>query len=234
MDLSFLYNEGKFNAFTTQHYLPLLIISIIGAASIIYSKKYLNSPQQWKLLFYMSFVPLIGYLIMLSVVVYQGAFLFKEDLPVHLCRALAFMAPIVVYKKNRFWMGVIYFWIIVGTLNANITPDIEFGFPHWDYFTYWMRHGFLVLIPVYYVIVLGVRIKKRDVWNAFWLANGYVVFSLIVNYAFDSNYMYTMRKPPVTTLLSYMGEWPIYLFSVQLLGLVLFWVAYLPFMFIKR
>jgi len=97
-----------------------------------------------------------------------------------------------------------------------------------------MMHGFLVLVPLYYVIVIGIRIQGRDIWNAFWLANAYVVFSLIVNYALDSNYMYTMHKPPVTTLLSYMGEWPVYLFTVQLLGLFLFWVAYIPFLFVKE
>jgi hypothetical integral membrane protein (TIGR02206 family) len=233
MDLSFIYQEGEFNVYTSQHYLPLIIISLVGIISIIYSKKHLNRPQQWRLLYYMSLVPLIGYFIMLSALLYDGSFLFKEDLPVHVCRALAFMTPIIIYKRNRFWMGVIYFWIIVGTLNANITPDIENGFPHWNYFTYWMMHGFLVVVPVYYVIVLDIRIQGKDIWNAFWLANAYVVFSLVVNYSLGSNYMYTMQKPPVTTLLSYMGEWPFYLFTVQLLGLVLFWVAYLPFMFLK-
>ncbi len=230
MDLAFLYQEGEFNAFSTQHYYPILIIAIVGFASMYTAKKLLNLSQQWRFLFLLSLIPLLGYIVMLIGVLYDGSFLLKEDLPVHICRILAFMAPIIILTKNRFWMGVIYFWIIVGTLNANITPDIEFGFPHYGYFSYWMMHGFLVLIPLYYVIVLGIRMKKRDIWNAFWIANVYVIFSLIVNYLLDSNYMYTMRKPPVTTLLSYMGEWPYYLLSVQLLGLFLFVLAYLPFL----
>lgn len=234
MDLSFLYQEGEFNAFTTEHYYPLLIIAIVGFLSISVSKKYLSIDQQWRLLFFLSLIPLMGYLLMLVAVLHDGSFQLKDDLPVHICRVLALATPIIILKKNRFWMGVIYFWIIVGTLNANITPDIEFGYPHWNYFSYWMMHGFLVLVPLYYVIVLGIRMKKRDIWNAFWVANIYVIFSLMVNYLLDSNYMYTMRKPPVTTLLSYMGEWPYYLLTVQLLGLFLFVLVYLPFLFINR
>jgi len=234
MDLSFLYQEGEFNAFTTEHYYPLLIIAATGFLSMYIAKKYLNLNQQWRLIFLLSLIPLMGYLIMLASVIYDGSFLLKEDLPVHICRFLAFATPVIIFKKNRYWMGVIYFWIIVGTLNANITPDIENGFPHWNYFTYWMMHGFLVLVPLYYVIVLGIRIKRLDIWNAFWVANIYVVFSLIINYLLDSNYMYTMRKPPVTTLLSYMGEWPYYLLSVQLLALFLFVLAYLPFLFLRK
>jgi hypothetical integral membrane protein (TIGR02206 family) len=234
MDLSFLYQEGEFTAFSNQHYYPLLIIAIVGFVAIKYAKSHLNQSQQWRFLFLLSLIPPIGYMIALVAVLLDGSFLLKDDLPVHICRILAFMTPIIILYRNRFWMGVIYFWIIVGTLNANITPDIEYGFPNYGYFSYWMMHGFLVLIPLYYVIVLGIRIKKKDIWNAFWTANVYVIFSLIINYILDSNYMYTMHKPPVTTLLSYMGEWPYYLLSVQLLGLFLFCIAYLPFLIIRR
>jgi len=233
MDLNFLYREAEFNAFTTQHGYPLLLIAIIGVVSICIAKKFLTEPQRWTMLFVLSFMPFLGYLIMVVALLYDGSFDIKDDLPIHVCRILTFMAPIIIWKRNRFWMGIIYFWIIAGTLNANITPDMDFGFPHWDYFSYWLKHGFLVLIPLYYVIVLGIKINKKDLWNAFWTANLYMVFSLVVNYLLDSNYMYTMRKPEATTLLSYMGDWPWYLITTQLLALVLFVLVYLPFVAIR-
>ena len=156
MDLNFLYREAEFNAFTTQHGYPILLIAVIGIVAMVIAKKALTTTQAWHLLFVMSFVPLLGYVMMFAASQYDGSFNVKDDLPIHLCRMLAFVIPIIIWKRNRFWMGIIYFWIIVGTLNAIITPDIEHGFPHWNYFSYWIMHGFLVLIPLFYVIVLGI------------------------------------------------------------------------------
>ncbi|WP_290698864.1 hypothetical protein [Lacinutrix sp.] len=39
------------------------------------------------------------------------------------------------------------FWIIAGTSQAVITPDISIGFPSFDYFRYWIAHlGLLIII----------------------------------------------------------------------------------------
>jgi hypothetical integral membrane protein (TIGR02206 family) len=234
MDWSFLYQESDFNAFTTQHYYPLLTIIIVSTLSIYFSKKYFDRKQQWRFLFLLSFIPIQGYVLMLIATISDGSFTLAEHLPVHACRFIALILPIVIWKQNRYWLSILYFWIMVGTLNASITPDIYFGFPNWNYFSYWILHGFLLIIPLYYTIVLGVRILHRDIWNAFWMANLYLVFSFIMNYIFDANYMYSMRKPESESLLSYLGEWPIYLFSIQLIALVLFYIVYLPFFLLKR
>lgn len=158
----------------------------------------------------------------------------QEDLPFHVCRFLALSAPYFIWKHNRFWLGVMYFWILAGTLNANITPDIKYGFPSWDYFSYWMMHSFLVILPIYYIVIFKVRITLKDFFNAFWTANLFLIFSLIANYILGSNYMYTMAKPPADTILNMMGEWPIYLLTTQLLALFLFTLLYIPFAFKKK
>lgn len=234
MDWSFLYQEGDFNAFTIQHCSPLLAILIVCTLSIYCAKKYLDLNGQWRFLFYLSFIPILGYLLMLAATINDGTITLAEHLPVHACRFIALILPIVVWRRQRYWLGVLYFWIMIGTVNASITPDIYFGFPNWNYFSYWMLHGFLIVIPLYYTIVIGIRIVHRDIWNAFWMANLYLFFSFIMNYIFDSNYMYSMQKPESTTLLSYLGDWPIYLLSIQLIALVLFYIAYLPFIFLKN
>jgi len=233
MDLSFLYKEGEFNAFTTEHWTPVAIVICFGVLFIWIGKKFLTENQNWRFLFLISLLPAFGYFWMLFSVLYDGSYNTSDDLPIHVCRFIAIATPFVIRKKSRFAMGLFYFWILVGTLNAVITPDIEFGYPHWNFFTYWMMHAFLIIIPLYYVIVLGIRINIQDLKNAFWYGNLYLVISLGINYLLGSNYMYSLRKPDSATVLDYMGAWPIYLFTVQGLGLVLFILVYLPFVVIN-
>lgn len=233
MDL-FLSQDNAFTAYTAQHYIPLLLNFSIGFMLIFFAKAKLNPSQQKRLLFWIAFIPFLGTFMKYPMVLAGEPLNIKEDLPFHLCNFLAITAPLVVWKENRFWIGVFYFWIMVGTLNANITPEVEFGFPHWSYFTYWMSHSVLVLIPLYYIIVFRIHIDFKDLRNAFVMMNVFVIFTLIVNYLIGSNYMYTMQKPPVASLLDILGPWPSYLLSGQLLALVLFYIVYLPFKFVKR
>ena len=234
MDNIFLFQKNPFEAYTTQHLWPIVFVIVIAVLSIIWGKSKLNSVQQKKLLLSLSIVPFLGYFMMLICASIEDGFDPQEDLPFHVCRFLALSAPYFIWKHNRFWLGVMYFWILAGTLNANITPDIKYGYPSWDYFSYWMMHGFLIILPVYYVIVFKIRITFKDLINAFWTANLFLIFSLIANYFIGSNYMYTMAKPPADTLLNKMGEWPIYLLTTQFLALVLFLILYLPFLFKRK
>jgi hypothetical integral membrane protein (TIGR02206 family) len=230
----FLSEDNVFLAYSSQHYLPLATTFIIGCIIILFAKKYLNVNQQKNLLLWISVIPFIGTFMLYPMAMIEGDFNIKEDLPLHLCRILALAVPFVIWKENRYWIGVFYFWIMVGTLNANITPEVEFGFPHWSYFSYWMTHSFLVIIPLYYILVFGIRIEFRDFRNAFIMMNVFVLITLFFNSLLGSNYMYTMDKPPVDSLLDILGPWPGYLISGQLLAAALFYIAYLPFKFIKR
>lgn len=230
MDKSFLFKQSDFNAFTGQHFCPIIIIFLIGVASILFAKYKLEENNRWCFLIYLSIIPALGYYLTIPMIIMETGFSFEKDLPLHLCRLMSIFAPYLIWKRDRFWLGVFYFWILAGTLNANITPDIEYGFPHWSYFAYWTMHSFLIIIPIYYVLLLGIKITLKDLNNAFWTANGFVVFSVITNYLLNSNYMYTLKKPPVSSLLDYMGPWPIYLISGQAVALFLFLILYVPFL----
>jgi len=122
----------------------------------------------------------------------------------------------------------------VGTANAVITPDLVWGYPHWNYFVYFVLHVFLVILPIYYTIVMKIKINLRDLWNAFWTANVFLVISLGINYLLGSNYMFTLHKPESASLIDHLGPWPWYLASLQFLALILFFVVYIPFALKKK
>ncbi len=225
----FLFNENAFYAYTLQHYTPLLIISILGTITIIYAKDHLKPSSQKLVLLFISLIPFISTFLIYPIALWQSNFDLKEDLPFHICRFLALVSPFVIWKESRFWIGIFYFWILVGTLNATITPDIEFGFPHWSYFAYWMTHGVMIIIPLYYVFVIKVKISFKDFINSYVMMNVFLLLTLSINFLIGSNYMYTREKPPVSSLLDILGPWPLYLISGQLLVILLFGIVYLPF-----
>lgn len=234
MDNSFLFQENEFKAFSLEHGLPILIIVMIGATAMYFGIKTRDRHKQKRILFILSLFPAFSMVAYIFIQLITGNFTLAEDLPIHICRFVGITAPFVIWFEKRFWLGVFYFWCLVGTSNAVITPDLIWGFPHWNYFVYFILHVFLVLLPIYYTIVMKIRITLRDLWNAFWTANVFLVFTLLVNSILGSNYMFTHHKPPVETLMDSLGPWPWYLVVLQFLALVLFFLVYLPFIFIKK
>ena len=161
MDILFTENQ-PFESFSAFHWWPLIIVGLIGFVLIYISKRYHSEKVQWQVLFYISLVPAFTAFMGMIMPCIEGDFNIQEDLPLHICRFVALAAPFVILKRNKFWLGIFYFWILAGTLNANITPDVEYNFPHWTYFSYWLEHSFLVILPLFYVIVLKIRIVIKD------------------------------------------------------------------------
>ena len=182
----------------------------------------------------LALIPLIGVLLRMFVQHQMGEFTYLEDLPLFICRLVSFILPILFLTKNKGLFGVLYFWIIAGTTNALITPDIIYALPHMESIFYWVIHAGLVVGILYCVFVYGWKPKRRDIWRAFMWANLYLVFIHVLNLALGSNYSYTMHKPIKGSILDFFGPWPLYLLTGQLLALALFLLLYLPFYFREK
>jgi uncharacterized membrane protein YwaF len=62
----------------------------------------------------------------------------------------------------------------------------------------------------------------------------YMVVVTVVNVALGSNFMWTLGKPPVVSLLDVLGPWPWYLVPVVGLGIINVLLLYLPFWWADR
>ncbi len=131
---------------------------------------------------------------------------------------------------RKYWMyEILVFWIIAGTLQGVITPDIPIGFPAFDYFRYWIVHLGLLIIICYATFVFNMRPKFKSIFRSFFAFQVYIVLMMIINRVLNANYFYLNEKPKSASLLDYFGEWPYYIITVQLIIVPFFLLIYLPF-----
>jgi len=212
-----------------QHVLPILFALIFGVILVKYSKRNLSNSQQVNILV------CLGWFVSLFIISFHAYrmlfdnYNFKTDLPLFLCSLLALLIPIFTHYRKYWMFEILVFWIIGGTLQAVITPDIPEGFPSFDYFRYWVVHLGLLVIIFYVVFVFNMKPTLRSVLKSFLAFHIYLVIVAILNYVLDANYFYLMEKPQSATMMDHFGEWPYYVIAGQLVLIPLFLLVYVPF-----
>lgn len=153
----------------------------------------------------------------------------RKDLPLYLCSLLGILIPVFT-RYRKYWMyEILVFWIIAGTLQGIITPDIATGFPSFDYLRYWVVHLGLFIIIIYATYIFEMRPNFKSVFKSFFALQVYVLAMLVINFMLNANYFYLNQKPKSASLLDYFGEWPLYIIVVQLIVIPYFLIIYLPF-----
>lgn len=225
-----LRTYDPFEVFSLQHLAPIVITAIIGYLCIRYARP--SSDKIQRIIgASIAMIPFLSVSTRMVYLAFIGQFTIEGDLPLHLCRVIALIAPFVMFYKLRFWLGILYFWIFIGTLGANIFPDLNSGFPSLEYFLFWFLHSVLVILPFYIVFVYMVKINIKDILMTYLATNVFMLVCWGLNIRLGSNYFYTMKKPNTGGLLDFLGEYPVFLLNGQLIMLGFFLVFYLPFAF---
>jgi hypothetical integral membrane protein (TIGR02206 family) len=220
----------QFEPYTEEHVIPIVCFAILGVVGVWLGRRSSERRQTligvglavvtWSLMFG-------GSLIKMS----QGTYTIQEDLPAYLCRLIAWFLPVVMLLRHRLWLGVLYFWILAGTLQGIVTPDLTEGFPSYFFFRYWMLHCGLVVTIIYAVMVFRLHITWKDFWRAILFAQVYLVLVHVLNMILGSNYSYTIHKPPGPSILDALGPWPLYILAGEVVMCALFVLLMLPFVF---
>lgn len=228
----FLKENNNFIPFSIQHLLVILFFICFGAILILFTQKQ-NKSNQTKigniLAFSISFTVMLGTLLNIS----KDDFNYQEDLPFHLCSFLALIVPILSITRKFLYFEIFFFLILAGTLQSLITPD-EYNYLNFPFFRYWFVHAGLVIFMIFAVFIYKMRPTIRSVGKSFLGMQAYMLFMFVLNYFLGSNYFYTNRKPDVATLLDLFGDWPQYIFVVELFVVPYFLLIYLPFYFTRK
>ncbi|HYK73251.1 MAG TPA: TIGR02206 family membrane protein [Pseudoneobacillus sp.] len=159
----------------------------------------------------------------------------QYSLPFHLSSISIIFSAAAVWTRSFALFEFTYFAGVGSALQAMITPDISaYTFPHFRYVHFFISHGGIVVANLFLVIVEKYRPTLRSLWRAFLYLNIYTLFVFIMNHFLKGNYMYISEKPVNPSLLDYLGPWPYYIFSLELIALFTFFILYLPFWFMRE
>ena len=228
------FTNDSFEAYTMEHFLPILLAILIGWTTIFIANRQFNERQKTLLGTLLALIPFFCVIGRMSYLLSEGIFDPALDLPFFMCRFMALILPFVIFTRNRFMLGILYFWVLAGTINAVITPDLLFNFGHWEYILYFVYHLMLIVAMIYATLVFKFTVTWRDYWNAVLGVIVFTVFSACANVLLDANYNYLSAKPEVASVLDIMGPWPWYIGVVYVVMFLLFFLAFLPFLIKKK
>ncbi len=230
----FFKDNFTFVNYGNEHWVTLLIWLIIGIVFIIGSKRLLNPKQQRITLFLFGLFVLGGQVMKIICRLYLGVFDYTVDLPLHLCNMMPFVIPFALLINKRLIWAILFFWIMAGTFQALLSPTLEHSFPHYEYHRYWIVHAGLVIIALYPIFINGYRLYLSDALLSAICMNILGLFMYVVDVFLDANYMYMRAWPPGKTLYNFLGPWPYYNLSIELVIITLFGVFLIPFYFMRR
>ena len=228
----FLKENSNFTPFTLQHLGVALFFICIGTALILWAQKQ-NEKTKTRTGNLFAFSIAITIIFGTFLKIYKGEFNYQEDLPLHLCSFLGLTVPLLSLTKKFVYYEVFFFLVLAGTLQSVITPD-EYNYLNFPFFRYWFVHAGLVIFMMYATFVYKMKPTIKSVGKSFLGMQIYMLLMFVLNYFLGSNYFYTNRKPDAATLLDLLGDWPQYVFVVELIVIPYFLLIYLPFYLTRK
>ena len=155
----------------------------------------------------------------------------RNDLPLHFCGIAVFATAGTLIFRNRRAYEIAYFWGLIGSSNAVITPSlgVEDGFPSYRFLQYFIAHSGIVAGVLYATLGLRMRPTLGGLFRAFLYVNLFAIGVGICNVVMDSNYMF-LCEPPITASPFFFAPWPWYIPILDIVALGMFFAVFSPFL----
>jgi hypothetical integral membrane protein (TIGR02206 family) len=221
------YQGAPFVLFGTWHLVALLIIVLINFAMLGFRKtsEKTRTIVRWT----MASVLWLDEASWHIWNIYWGHWTVAQ-LPLHICSIMIWLAGfMLIFKIHRIYEFA-YFIGIGGAMQALLTPDAGiYGFPHYRIFQTMISHGLLITSAIYMTTVEGFRPTWKSLWRVVLGLNIYAVLIFPVNLLLGTDFLFINGKPATASILDALPPWPYYLIFMELIGLVIFLLLYLPF-----
>ncbi|WP_164667346.1 TIGR02206 family membrane protein [Virgibacillus doumboii] len=212
----------KFEHWGMTHFAPILIL-IIGVILIVAFRESIRNFKYEPYIRKFSFVTMVGLeLIFQMRNIYLGPWTIQENLPFHLCNISAYLCIYLLLTNDKRVFPFIYFCGIIPAFLAILTPDLDYIFPHFNYFKYFITHMMIVWVGLYYLCIRKYVITTKSTIYTFAALCVIAVMMYILNTLTGSNYLYISGTPDSTTPLSYLGDFPWYIINLFIIAITVF------------
>jgi hypothetical integral membrane protein (TIGR02206 family) len=222
------YHGAPFVLFGTGHIIALLVIVLINLAMLGFRKapERVRQAVRWSMVIVLCLDDLAWQLWN----AYWGHWSIQTMLPLNLCSLMMVLAVFMLIFKNQRLYEFVYFLGIGGAFQALMTPPVGiYGFPHFRIFQTLIAHGLLLTSAVYLTTVEGFRPTWKSLLQVLIGVNIYMLLVGLINRAIGSNYLFLAYKPAPASLLDLLPDWPWYIIWMEVIGLVMCLILYLPF-----
>lgn len=222
-----LVGVAPFDLYGAAH-LGALGVTLLAAVCLVRTAR--RTPQRTGLIAKILAALLLGLYPVHATVHWMAGSLNRENvLPCHLCDVAAALGAVALLTRNQRIAELVWFWGMAGTLNGLLTPALSESFPSYAYFAFFALHSGVVIAAVFLVAGLNLKPTPGAVWRAFGWIQVYMLAAGVANYLSGANYGFLRAKPPQASPMDFLGPWPWYILGLELMGLLLFFLLYLPF-----
>jgi hypothetical integral membrane protein (TIGR02206 family) len=212
--------QREFVAYGPSH-LTVLALFVVGVVALVWIGRR-QSEAQARL-----FSRIVGGLLL---AVFVGVLIYKlfhpvlaSSVPLQLCDVAEVTVAYALWSQRQWAYALTYFWGLVLSSQALLTPDVDGpDFPDRSFLTFFALHLLVVWAAVYLTWGRGMRPTWRSYRFTVAITLGWAVFTLVFNFLAGTNYGYLNHKPPVASVLDFLGPWPVYLL-VEITLVVLVW-----------
>lgn len=153
----------------------------------------------------------------------------SHSLPLELCSISLIAAILLLWTGNKHLYEFVFYAGIGGAIQAIATPVLDVGYPHFRFFHFFYTHVGIVLTALYFTWYKGYRPTFKGIVKTMIVLNILLPIVFVMNLVVDGNYMFLQRKPVNGSLLDYLGPYPWYIITLELVSFLVFLILWLIF-----
>lgn len=152
-----------------------------------------------------------------------------HSLPLELCTISLYATILLLWTNDKRLYPFVLFAGIGGATQAILTPDLDYGFPHFRFFHFFYLHSAIILTALYFTWIKGMRPVFKNVIQTFIVLNTIALCIFLFNQKWQANYMFLLEKPIAGSLLDFLGPYPYYILSLEGIAFSSFLIIWLTF-----
>lgn len=203
--------------------LILLIVTIIFIYR--YNKKIKSLSGEKYIRYTMATLMMIGefsYMLWNYLHSLNGDVRFINTLPLHLCSYAIWGLAFVLITKSKKVYNYLFIFGVVSTL-ALFFPNVNHGLDSFRYYQLFFSHSMLMVALIYMFKVHDFYPQKSDFIKSFILLQIIIVFSLIVNVTFNTEFLFI---GPGNKPIDFALDWPWHMIEYELFMAIIYYLFY--------